>query len=145
MESYSPKIRRIDKKNSLIDINSTIYGQDCENYRYQDGLKWSRFQTASTIEGAILFALYQSGFTRSETVIIMIFGFLLVMAICFLSLKDEVSADKYFDRMEKFEKSGEKLVQRKWNKFLSGRILLRFCIVLLNVFNIIVLIYKGIF
>jgi len=42
------------------DAQKGIYDQDCQFYRYQDALMWGRFQTAATIEGAMLFGLYQS-------------------------------------------------------------------------------------
>jgi hypothetical protein len=129
--------------NENIEVNKTIYEQDCEFYRYQDGLKWSRFQTAATIEGAVLFALYQAaGLGKLEQHGLMVFGFVLVLIICLSSLKDETDANSHVDRMKKFESLGEPFFPRKWPRFLSGTVMMWTSIVLLNLFNVIVLIYK---
>jgi hypothetical protein len=36
-----------------------VYEQDCNFVRYHDGLMWSRMQTASAVETAMVYALYQ--------------------------------------------------------------------------------------
>ena len=128
--------------NNSSEINKAIYEQDCESYRYQDGLKWSRFQTAATIEGAVLIAVFQVNLVQLEQRILMAFGFLLILIICLMSMKDETDASSYEDRIKKFEKLGERFVPRKWPRILSGRNLMRCCIVLLNFFNLLMLMMK---
>lgn len=127
------------------EVNKSIYEQDCEFYRYQDRLKWSRFQTAATIEGAVLFALYQATprLCKPEQRVLMLFGFVLVLIICLLSLKDEKDANSHEDRMKKFEMVGEPFVRQKGLPFVSGTFLMRTSIVLLNLFNVFVGFYIG--
>ena len=127
---------------NLIQVNATIYEQDCESYRYQDGLKWSRFQTAATIEGAVLLALTQLSFTQLELRVVMVFGFLTVLVLCIMSLKDETDAGSYEDRIKKFEQMGEPFIPRKWPHILRGAYLMRMSIALLNIFNLFMLINK---
>ena len=124
------------------EINKAIYDQDCEFYRYQDGLMWSRFQTASLIEGAVLAGLYQTGLGQFEQRGLMIFGFLLVLVVCLLSLKDQNDAYSHLDRVMKFEKLGASFASRRWPRFLSGRMLMLAGIVLINIFNTVILINK---
>jgi hypothetical protein len=129
-------------KGEQSEVNKTIYEQDCEFYRYQDGLKWNRFQTAATVEGAALFGLHQFGLSTWEQRGLMIFGFLLVLVICLLALKDETDANSHEDRMKKFEKLGEPFVPRKWPRFLSGTVLMWVGIIVINAFNVVILLYK---
>lgn len=82
-----------------------IYDQDCEFYRYQDGLMWSRFQTAAVVEGALLYAVYGDQLTLSvcERILLSLAGALLVFVLCMLSLKDNSDADRHIRRIRDFE------------------------------------------
>lgn len=84
--------------------DSAIYEQDAEFYRYQDRLRWSRFQTMLTIEGAWLYTLSRVQLSSFETLGLAAFGFLLIGILCFLSLKDEIDANRHMDRLADLEK-----------------------------------------
>ena len=121
--------------------SNEIYRQDCEFYRYQDRLKWSRFQTAATIEGAVLWAIFQLRLNGLESRSLMLFGFLLVFILCLLSLKDEVDSNSHEDRIKKFEKQqGQTFAPRKWP--YSGTFLMGASVIAVNVSNVIVAISK---
>ena len=130
-------------KKKKIELNETIYEQDCEFHRYQDGLTWSRFQTAGAIEAAILFALYQgTSLSELERRGLMVFGFILVLVICVFSLKDQSDAKSHLDRITKFEKLGLPFIHRGWPHFLGAGVLLWTSIVLLTSFNLVVVFCK---
>lgn len=82
-----------------------IYAQDCEFYRYQDQLMWSRFQTAALLEGAVLYAVYE--LTRSlgagEKRLLMAAGFLLVLVLSLVTLKDRADAARHLNRIRQYE------------------------------------------
>lgn len=83
-----------------------IYEQDGEFVRHHDGIKWSRFQLVSVIEGAALYAGFQaSGLSRFETVLLMaaattIIGFIFVLAIV-----DSRATGSHLKRMRAYEKA----------------------------------------
>jgi len=59
-----------------------VYQEDSNSVRYQNDLMWNRFKTAATIEGLVLFGLFQlPDLTCWETRSLMIAGFLLVFII----------------------------------------------------------------
>lgn len=82
-----------------------IYEQDAEFVRHHDGIKWSRFQLVSVIEGAALYASFQAkGLTRFEGVALMaaattIIGFIFVLAIV-----DSRATGSHLKRMRRYEK-----------------------------------------
>ena len=84
----------------------TIYEQDGEFVRHHDGVKWSRFQLVSVIEGAALYASFQaSGLSRLETVALMaaattVIGFIFVLAIV-----DSRATGSHLSRMRAYEKA----------------------------------------
>lgn len=86
------------------DRRKAIYDQDCQFYRYQDGKKWSRFQTAALIEGAMLYGLFGPTTTGIlEKRLLLIVGTLLVAISCAVSFKDQSDGDSYLDRIKDFE------------------------------------------
>ncbi|HEX3666158.1 MAG TPA: hypothetical protein VHU23_13115 [Rhizomicrobium sp.] len=99
-----------------------VYQQDCENYRYQDRSKWSRFQTASVVQGAVVYAVFALNKLSSiERVGVAIAGALFVLTICGLAWKDGLDAGIYLDRMIAYERSRHahwKGGRAKWGKRL---------------------------
>lgn len=95
------------------EADKVIYVQDGEFYRYQDRLRWSRFQTIIVIEGAWLATVFGGLSLPSLGAVghlaVLLFGSLLVAFLCLLSLKDEVDANRHMDRLITFER---KLWQR---------------------------------
>ena len=124
------------------EVNKTIYEQDCEFYRYQDRLKWSRFQTVAIIEGAVLYGIYKISVDCWDQRIFMIFGFLLILIVSLITLKDDSDASSHMDRIKKFENLFNPFVPRKWPCFLSGKVTIWVGIIVINVFNMIVLFRK---
>ncbi len=117
-----------------------IYKQDCEFYRYQDRLKWSRFQTIAMIEGAFLYAIFKVELSPSEALVWSVFGALLVLITSVVSYKDEADALSYMDRVKIFEEKFLKLKSRATSKFLRGYVLMRATIVIINLLNVLVMV-----
>jgi hypothetical protein len=90
------------------DVDKVIYAQDCEFYRYQDRLRWSRFQTIIVIEGAwlaVVFGTLDLPLLGSlGQLAITIFGFMIITFLCLLSLKDEIDSNRHMDRLSHFER-----------------------------------------
>ena len=119
-----------------------IYHEDCEFCRYQDNLRWSRFRTAATVEGAVLAVLFAmpglSGITLWQTRIVIIFGFALVLVICLLALKDQWDARVHLERMMEFEKARAPFPERRVSPILRGSCLMGAAVLIINVFNLLV-------
>lgn len=121
-------------------IRDQIYAQDCEFYRHQDQLMWGRFQTASTIEGGLLAVLYvpELGLGTDARYFIA-GGALLVFALCGLSLKDWYDESRHLERIRQFERMYP-LRSSKWPRPIAGFALMLFAIMILNAFNVFLLI-----
>lgn len=90
---------------SQFERDKEIYNQDSEFYRHQDRLRWSRFQTIITIEGAWLLALFSGKLSLDQTAILCFgfLGFLIISVLCLLSLKDEIDANEHLNRLGEIE------------------------------------------
>jgi len=119
-----------------------IYNQDGEFYRHHDNLKWSRFQTITALEGAVLLAIYQLTLGAWEQRMWMIFGFLLVAILCLLALKDENDENGHENRIKEFEQSIAPFKRVIFPPIPSGTSLMWGAVVMLNVFNAGILILK---
>jgi len=95
------------------DARKGIYDQD-QFYRYQDALMWGRLQTATTIEAAMLFGMYQSerALPGVELKTLALAGSLLVLAVCLVALKDASDAGRHLGRLKAFEKSWDSKLRR---------------------------------
>jgi hypothetical protein len=80
------------------DLKRAVYEQDCQSWRHQDNLQWSRFQTAATIEAGTLYVLYQTKISHGEKLIFAFFGFWLVLIVCLLAWKDNRDAHAHLSR-----------------------------------------------
>lgn len=118
--------------------------QDWENVRYQDGLRWSRFQTVSAIEAAYLAAVYAGPLGPIRSLILTIFASALVLVICLIAVKDNRDARVHLNRAEKLqgpEQMGIPAIENPppvWGLRAHGWMLT--AIWLLNVFNGIVVV-----
>lgn len=126
-ESHQPN------RNSPPD-EAAIYQQDCEFYRYQDHLMWGRFQTAATVEGGLLYALYGLGkpIPQPDRFVLQLAGDGLVLLICILSLKDASDAGRHLSRLRKFE--GNTLPSGSFPGGMGVKMML-VAIILINVAN----------
>ncbi len=126
------------------DDRKSVYEQDCEFYRYQDRIKWSRFQTVAAIEGVILYIIYNVIYiwykVTFEIFIFFIFAGLLVFIVNLLAVKDENDANSHLKRIKDFEKEG---LQLKTEKVcgVTGSKLMKYAICLINLFNVFVFFY----
>jgi len=112
-----------------------IYRQDCENYRYQDRSKWSRFQTASVVQGAVVYAVFEiNRFSLPERFWIAVGWALFVLTICGLAWKDGIDAGIYLDRMIVVERQED--VQWQGGRFKIGKLLLSVQIAIVFAFNL---------
>jgi hypothetical protein len=118
------------------DTKKAIYDQDCQFYRYQDGLMWGRFKIAATVEGAVLYGLYQvQGLLLLEKRVFAIFGAVLVLLICLVSLKDQNDSLGHLARIKIFEREHP---FKPHKPFLSGAgtVLMWLAIIMLNMLNV---------
>ena len=147
---------------SQFERDKELYQQDGEFYRHQDRLRWSRFQTIITIEGAWLLALFTDTLNLDQTAIFSFgfLGFLIISGLCLLSLKDEIDANKHLNRLGEIEDTwgrvfgksperpthdtnGDRVVARIRPVLPSGTTLQVTAIAALTGFNLLVLIKKA--
>ena len=125
------------------DKETDVYKQAHECYQYQDQLKWSRFKTLSVVEGALLVAVGKGEFDQAELRTFMVFASLLVLILCILSARDRVDARVYLSRIKEYEQNeGFKFPVPTWAKLVTGWHLMVCAMVLINVFNLILLLNK---
>jgi hypothetical protein len=118
------------------EVKKAIYDQDCQFYRYQDGLMWSRFKTAATVEGAMLYGMYQvSGLLWLERSGLAVFGATLVLLTCLAGLKDRNDGLGHLARMKTFERDhpfkSHKSIPAKFGVILVG-----LAMIVLNALNL---------
>ena len=89
----------------MSDEERKIYDQDCQFMRYQDGLLWSRLQTAALVEGGMLYGLYGKGLDLVpwEKGAVAVLGAFFVTAICLLMISDRTDAHDHKKRIQRFE------------------------------------------
>lgn len=119
-----------------------LYQQDCEFYRYQDSLRWSRFRTITAIEGSWLYFVYSDLFSKAIVVeknLILLAGALLILAICLLSCKDMDDAQRHLDRLKTFEIGNPLPGSGRIYKILKGNYVMIGATIFINVFNLLVL------
>ena len=115
-----------------------IYEQDCESFRYQDKLFWSRFQTLSVLEGAAIWAVFFSNLSGCPLPVLAIAAFAVVTLICIIALKDYNDAGNFLARMDKYEQKmkADPIRPRKLFGIFSGIITARIIFMTLFLFNI---------
>ncbi len=100
-----------------MSTNETVYAQDCEFVRYQDGLMWSRFQTMAAIEAAILYGQYEArSLVGLDKLVLLSIGAVLVFLCCLLAFINRRVSLKHLERVKDFEKGVhiEPFNSQKW-------------------------------
>jgi hypothetical protein len=122
----------------------TVYQQDWENVRYQDNLRWSRFQTISVIEGAFLYAAYNGNLNHFEALIIVSLGSILVLIVSLLAIKDGYDAESHLERMLALETTlvDCRIKPKKLFRKIRGQHLTKFAILIINIFNLLFIINR---
>lgn len=94
-----------------------IYKQDCQFYRHQDRLMWSRFRTAAIVEGVLLFsrfsALVENALQRHVPLLggpilllnLVVAAALLILVLFSVCLKDLEDSRRHLKRIREFERS----------------------------------------
>lgn len=80
-----------------------LFDQERENHRYQDGLRWSRIQTVSIIEGGMLWGIFWQPVNNFLSLVVAIGGSLMSFAVCLMALKDASDARWHIDRVRQLE------------------------------------------
>ena len=125
--------------------DDTIYTQSCEFYRYQDRLMWSRFQTIALIEGAVLYGVYTDIVSAGlwERFWFAIFGFVLIVFLTILSVKDLKDANSYLPAIRAYEKvHNPSYTVAPWPKWLKGVQIVRYASTLIIIFTIFVVFHS---
>jgi hypothetical protein len=92
-----------DESRRHIEAVLQVYQQDCENVRYQDALRWSRFQTVAAIEGGALYAVLGADLGRPLTLWILLASLLLIVLLAMLAKKDQNDMRAHIDRLRRLE------------------------------------------
>ncbi len=110
-KSTVPKLSKIPPDNREFEI----YKQDCEFYRHQDRLMWSRFRTAAIIEVVLLVSrfstLVENALQRHVPLLggpililnMVVASALLVLVMFSISLKDLEDSRRHLKRIRAFE------------------------------------------
>ncbi len=122
----------------------TLLVQEWENFRFQDGLRWSRSQTIAAIEGGFLYAGYALDvLSGTQKLLIVILGSLLVAAYSILILKDGLDARGHLTRARALEPAGAPTwTGQALPLRLSGTRVANAAMVILNVFNLAVVLER---
>lgn len=125
--------------------DARIYDQDCQFYRYQDKLRWNRFQTVAAIEAAMLVAAQSADIGAWEKVAFFAFASVLVVMVTCIARRDESRADIHKQRLRAYEEQSNSSAKQS-NPFkddakLTGAKLMRWASCLIILFNIAVLAY----
>lgn len=92
---------------------SDLYQHDSEFCRYQDNLRWSRFQTAAIIEGAVFYAIWGTQLGCLTKTILAIGGLILIVVISIISQFDERDYASHSKRIQELEKSSNYIFQQQ--------------------------------
>ena len=126
-----------------------VYKQDCEFYRHQDGLMWSRFRTAVIVEAVLLFSRFstyaENALQRHVPVLggpllllnMVVAAALLVLVLFSISLKDLEDSRRHLKRIREFEHNN---ALTDHAPFTPARSTLLFAgIIVVNIVNILVI------
>lgn len=95
---------------------------------------WGRFQTAATIEAALLLGWHTLPCGVDRT-ILLCGGALLVLLVSVLALKDRSDASRHLRRIREFERD-QRLPRSRWPSTFSGSRLMLVAILVLNGVNL---------
>jgi len=133
-----------------MDTNrEAVYEMDGEFCRYQDHLRWSRFQTAAAIEAGLVYAVWGGiEIGKGPMLVALSFGTVLIALICVLAQIDERHYRRHMDRIEEYEKGcplTEPRVQKcRYFSTLKGSQIMPICSLLLMAFNFFLILYAAI-
>lgn len=120
------------------------YQQEWENFRYQDKLRWSRFQTLAVIEGAYLVALYQLELDPWRGLVWAVVATGLVAAVSLMAVKDANDARAHIRQVEKLSAESEMDLpsfKKAPSVFgMRGYMMMLIALWLLNLFNVAVIV-----
>jgi hypothetical protein len=87
-----------------------IYDQDCQFVRYQDGLMWSRLQTAMAVEGGMLYGLYGNSVHLGswDRPALALLGALFVLLACCVTFADRADIQSHLARIREFERAASR-------------------------------------
>lgn len=80
-----------------------IYQQDCESFRYEDRLFWSRFQTMSAIEAASVGVILTETVKGWPAFAVALVTFLLVCVVTLLALNGREDSQQFIARISEYE------------------------------------------
>ena len=84
-----------------------VYREDAAFCRYQDKLRWSRFQTAALIQAALGYVTWAEpdNFDKYSAVLLTLGGAFLILVLAVLSQKDEADYTSHLNRIKVFEEN----------------------------------------
>jgi hypothetical protein len=123
-----------------------VYKEEWENVRYQDKLRWSRFQLISVVEGVILFSGYNNVLPQYEISLITLVGSLLVFIISLISIKDARDSKSHLDIISilEIEMKVPPFKRKPLLRHIYGNHLMHIGIIIINFMNIVIIDNRGI-
>ncbi len=126
------------------DVRIAMIQQDWETFRYQDKLRWSRFQTISAIEVAYLAAVYKGDIGAPQQILLTLMAIVLVIVISCLAVKDGMDAMAHIERAEELQKEEDTGIP-KFNRpdpllGVRGTHLMLFALGTITLLNVLVLV-----
>ena len=125
-----------------------VYTQDCENMRYHDTVKWSRFRVAALIEGAITYFIWGLSPGPVSSRLVSCAALALIGFLAVLSYIDEADYKAHLKRIQLQEKAHPDLrFQRQplgwplsmFKRRVTGGEIIRLAWIVLISFNILVI------
>lgn len=97
--------RRNDNQLPKLDAEDrrVFFSEERQNYRYEDGLRWSRIQTVALIEGGLLWAIFWQPISNWFSLALAVGGSVLAFLVCMMALKDSSDARWHLDRIRQLE------------------------------------------
>ena len=129
--------------NAEIETRRALLRLDWENFRYQDGLRWSRIQTTGVIEAAILTGTFAADqhITGSMRFVFVLLLSGLILAIWLLAEKDGRDAGEHHARAKVLEQSLDlpPLIRQPLFPPISGHLTMRASMLLVSALNVMIL------
>jgi hypothetical protein len=116
-----------------------LYEQDAEFCRYQDNLKWSRFQTAAVLQAALAYVAWTLRPGHFTTILVSAGGLIFLVLLWFVSSLDHSDYISHLNRIKAQEKKCPDFPFERPLRRMAGRGLMHTAWLLLCLFDILLL------
>ncbi len=123
-----------------------IYQQDAEFTRYQDALRWSRFNTAALLQAGLVYVLWAVRPQWIISVLVATGGLFLTVLLGLVAIKDEYDCQYHLDRIRKQEDKCPSCpfirdpLFKVFKKEVNGKCIMRMAWIIICLFDVLLLI-----